>query len=274
MAAYDLDEINELYAAHGWCVVDLLDTDTIIRVGEALETKLRELCGDERATLSRYHEFVGDACHEETHWQLSNFLWERDIGLEIGRSQLALFREFIGPDTHIQRQPYLRIARPGKPEDNIGLHRDTFYGQTPYEVYVHIPFTDVDDGSALQVVSGSHVRAETDYTVIPLGKAAWDKGSPKHEMGFPYAPKKIADDLSTQLRPVALRVGQAMIFSPALVHGQEINVGSTTRISIDLRIVNSLAPINIKEGGNSRGYAVLCQSSVIKQARLYYEKNS
>ena len=274
MVAYELDETNEHYAAHGWCVIDLPDLDSVLRIREALEAKLRELCGDERATLPRYHEFVSDADHEETHWQLSNFFWECDFSFEIGRAQLGLFRDFIGPDIHLHPRPYLRIPRPGRPEDNIGLHRDTFYGQSAYEITVHIPFTDTDEGNALRVVSGSHVRAETDYTIISLGKAAWGRGSPKHQMGFPHTPKKIVDDLSGQLKPITLQVGQAMMFSPALVHGLEVNTGSKTRISIDLRIVSSLAPIMGREEAESHGYRVLSASAATSAARSYYEKNS
>ncbi len=266
-------ELNRHYLEKGWCRVDFPDPGAIADIRDLLETKLRALCGDAEVTLTTYHQAIDDARHADILWALANYFWDEELSYRIGQTQLSVFRAFIGPDLHIQGQPYLRISRPGKSTDNIGLHRDTFYGQSPYEVTVHIPFTTVDADSALCVADDTHLNAEADFEVVSKGKADWDKGSPRHLMGFPYAPKKILDDLGTRLHSVPLQLGQAMIFTPALIHGQEVNRGDTTRVSTDLRIVNSLAPIHIKDKDALRGYRELSVSAATQAARGYHANN-
>ena len=62
-----------------------------------------------------------------------------------------MLKEFTGIDIHIQKNPFLRIARPNKIEDNIGFHRDTLYGQSQFEVSVHVPLVNLDKSFMLKV---------------------------------------------------------------------------------------------------------------------------
>ncbi|MGQ0675214.1 MAG: glycosyltransferase, partial [Rhodospirillales bacterium] len=269
-----LTALEDHYRDHGWCRVNLPDARVIFTIREMLERRLRAAVGDDRATLERYHEFVPDERHEKVQWDLANAFWEHDCSLSIGRANHAFFRAFIGPDLHIQRKPYLRIARPGRRDDNIGFHRDTFYGQSPYEATLHIALTPLDERGALQFVSGSHTHSEADYAVVSLGNAAWTKGSPKHQMGFPYAPKKITAPIESDLTPVPLTLGQAVLFAPSMIHGQEVNRMATTRVSVDLRLVSTFAPVKIRQDAGTRGYVPLGESVVTEVAKRYYAANA
>jgi hypothetical protein len=270
MTEQTLEALSDSYRSQGWCRVSLPNPAPLRQVRDALEARLRGLTGKAAATLATYHDFVDDEDHLRIQWDLVNFFWDNDCCLEIGRGQISFFRSFIGPDLHIQRRPYLRIARPGRKEDNIGFHRDTFYGQSPYEVAVHVPLLDLDAASCLQFLPDSQMAPESAYPVIDLGSAAWAKGSQKHEMGFPYAPKAIGGDLS-RLVPQPLTFGQAMVFTPAMVHGQEINRGNVTRFSFDFRVVNSFAPVKFRTDLSSRGYSLLAESAVAEVARGYLD---
>ncbi len=268
-----LSTLDECYRRDGWCRVALPRPEVLDQVRAMLEERLSELCGDPRATLPRYHEFVGDDQHEAVHWELASVFWERECGRAIGAANVALFRAFLGPDLYIQHRPFLRIARPGRREDNIGYHRDSFYGQSLYEVTVFIPLTPLDERGALRYVSGSHTRSDDDYGVVDLDDASWSKGSRKHLLGFPYAPKRITADISRQLVPVPLDVGQAVVFSPSVIHGQEQNRMPTTRVSFDLRLVHSFAPTKFCKEPGSRGYVPLSESAVAHVAERYYAAN-
>ena len=268
------EDIDEHYRAQGWSLLDLPQPEIMARVVAALEAKLQAIVDDPSATLARYHEFVGDDRHEETQWLLANAFWEAGFSEEIGRRNQAFFRAFIGPDLYIQNKPYLRIVRPGRRDDNIGYHRDTFYGQSPYEVTVFCALTDLDSRGALRFVSGSHVKAEAEYGIVPLSEAPWPKGSRKHQLGFPYAPKKITADISADLISVPMTVGQAIVFSPSLIHGQEINDMETTRVSVDLRLIERTAPIKFRQDLTQRGYVPLGLSAVAEVAKRYYAVNT
>jgi hypothetical protein len=266
--------LAEQYRSNGWCRFALPRPQVVFSVRDMLERRLRELLGQPEVTLATYHQFAPPEQHDELQWALVNSFWDGDCSVAICRDNLALLREFVGTDLHVQNRPYLRLVRPARHEDNIGFHRDTAYGQSLYEVTLHIPFTALDAHGSLQFASGSHVRSEAHYGIVPTGAAPWPKGSKKHLMGFPYAPKKITADISGELVPVPLALGQAVLFPPSTIHGQEINGMETTRVSVDLRLVNSFAPITIRRELGSRGYVPLCESPVAEVANRYQAANA
>lgn len=193
------------------------------------------------------------------------------IPRRIIQAEMPYFRELIGSDLHIQQQPFLRIARPGAPQDNIGMHRDTWYGDTPYEISVWIPFTDTDEGNALRVAPGSHVWPEEKYPVERFAGGV-EKGSLRHSLGFIHgSPKRFAHHVPTVGLPV--QVGQAIVFSLALLHGQEVNSSTQTRISMDVRLANSLAPVKMARSRNDSYYERLAVSPVTQTALAYAEAN-
>lgn len=184
-------------------------------------------------------------------------------------SELDYFRGLLGADIHIQRKPYLRISRPGAPEDNIGLHRDTWYGDTPYEISVWIPLTDTDNDNALRVSPGSHLWSESAHPVERFDGGV-EKGSVKHSLGFIHGqPKRLASPGSTI--PLPVRVGQMIVFSLALLHGVEVNRSERTRVSMDVRLAPSWAPVKFSRSRDEHYYQRLCSSPVSDAARLYYE---
>ena len=68
------------------------------------------------------------------HLELLQFIHESQIYLEVLTENLAVFESLLGPDLDAQVEPHLRIARPGKYQDNIGFHSDIDYGNTSYEM--------------------------------------------------------------------------------------------------------------------------------------------
>ena len=179
------------------------------------------------------------------------------------------FYELIGSDLHIQRQPFLRISRPGIVEDNIGLHRDTWYGDTPHEISVWIPFTDTCEGNALRVAPGSHLWSEAAHPVERFDGGV-EKGSVKHSLGFIHGqPKRLAVPHHTV--PLPVRVGQMIVFSLALLHGVEVNKSARTRVSMDVRLTNSFAPVKFSRSRDEHYYEPLFRSTVSEVAARYYE---
>lgn len=173
----------------------------------------------------------------------------------------------------MQTNPYLRMARPGKEQDNIGYHRDTYYGTSPYELFVLIPYVDVPAESALKVISGSHIHFEMTYltTRIDHPNPEIYKGSKKHQVGFLYSPKVMQPQIEEQMEPVPLKVGQALLFSLAIVHGSRINLGKTTRWSLDVRVRSTYAPVEMGERVTS--YETVHNSVVTHCANQYFEAN-
>lgn len=261
------------YKTAGWSVIGFPDKADVLACRQTIEDELRNILENESVTLESYHEHVDDETHTRTQWALANHVWDTDLSRRLVEGLFEAVVSFIGPGIKYQTKPFLRIARPGRASDNIDYHRDTFYGQSPYEATIHVPFVECDEDKALRMVPGSHVLAEDAFDVGTGAPSDWSRGSPKHQMGFPYAPKELVDLDEDALVPIVLRLGEAVIFSPAIVHGQRVNNGSSTRFSIDLRVVSADAPLDADRLKPARGYADLTRSPVSEAAEQYHAQN-
>ena len=266
-------EAEATLAERGWLAVDLPDPSAVFAVRDRLLGWLRERLPD-LPSLDDYHLFAADdQQHVDLLHDLSSSYWDRDLGRTIVAANLDLFRTIVGRDLHIQRYPYLRAVRPGKIRDAAPLHRDTYYGASPHEVSVVIPFTDMSETCALRVISGSHLAPDSDYPYTQTVSPDVVVRSPKHELGFPYAPRLLEPSLMDRAETVPLRVGQALLFPLTLVHGGGIDTGKRTRFSTDIRVVNSWAPVSLSRGVHPDYFVPLCSSAVTSIARHYQEIN-
>ena len=250
-------------------VIDLPDPDAVLDARAALVAWLRDGPVPALQTLEDYHLAVDDRAHADVHWDLSSWFWERRLAHDIVARNLALLQQLAGIDLHVQRYPYLRIARPGRAPDVTGLHRDTLYGASPWELSLIVPFTDVTAASAVQVVSGSHAEPAAAYPATRRDSPDVEPGSRAHRLGFPYAPQELAPEVAARAEPVPLRVGQALAFGLGLVHGQSVNAGEQTRVSVDVRVVNSLAPVALARGVRADYYEPLSAAPVTRLAQRY-----
>ncbi len=260
----------EHFAEKGWVVIDFVDPSPVLEAREALQEELKRLLGKE-VSLEEYHKEVEeDLLHTDIQTKMTAFFREKHFGKAIIEKQLPLFKSFMGLDLWVQRNPYLRMARPNKPQDNIGYHRDTFYGGSPYELSVLVPYVDVEADSALQVMTGSHTLPESHFptTQVENPDAAVRKGSSKHQLGFLYAPKVMEPSVAKDMTPVPLKVGQAIAFSLSTVHGSVVNKGQFTRWSSDIRVLNAFAPVDLSARPDY--YEPLSSSAVTAQAQEYF----
>ena len=257
------------FAVRGWFKFPLNRRDLLesIRSGilERLQGKAPQI-----DSLERYHEFVeADEDHFAIQKYVSDWYWESGLGPELLAQDAEVFRKFMGHDLHIQARPYLRIARPGKTQDNVPTHRDTHYGGSPFEVSVHIPFTETGLDGSLGVISGSHIEPDSAYPYEVVENPGVSRGDAMHQMGFLYAPKRMRDEDIARLTPAGTKLGEALVFSLAIVHGQIVNRASVTRFSTDIRMVNSLAPVDWARLEERGYYKELAVSPMTEAARLY-----
>lgn len=261
-----MKELIEKLITDGWAVFNIPDPDFIFEAIAWLEAESCLITGC-ATPLSEMHDYVRD--WPDYHARMTHCLWEREFSAKFGRACLPLLKELIGCDLMIQHQPYLRVARPGHAEDNIGFHKDSQYGQTPYELVLHVPFVDLEDGMALRVISGSHIVNESEYPSEP--KKRHEKGSPMHRAGFPYAPRVLTVPQGKETMPLTMKVGQVAVFFPTIFHGQEVNNGRHMRVTTDLRVVATNRCRSDKIGTGQNQYVPLSVSPVTFVSTEYYE---
>jgi hypothetical protein len=261
-------------AERGWVVVDLPDPSPVRHARERLLTRLRDTALPGLRCLDDYHWLVDDdERHIEILHGLMVFYWQAELGRAIIASNLDLFRHLVGLDLDIQRCPYLRAVRPGKPRDAAPLRRDTYYGASAHEVAVLVPLTDMGAEGVFSVISGSHVSPDSAYPYVQQVGPDVMIRSPKHQLGFPYAPRLLDPALVERAEPVPLTVGQALVFGLSLVHGHGVNAGARTRFSTDIGIVNSLVSVPRKHGVHGDYYMPLCSSAMSVSAQRYLAAN-
>ena len=268
------EELDRTLAERGWLVIELPDPSPVFAIRDHLLAWLRSESLPGLASLEDYHlAATEDERHIEILYGLSARYWELDLGRTIIAANLDLFRRLVGTDLHIQRYPYLRAVRPHHPRDAAPLHRDTYYGASPFEVSVFVPFTDIEKSGAMRVITGSHLESDRAYPFEQHQSEDVQVRSSRHQLGFPYAPKLLNPDLLERAEPIPLRVGQALVFGLSLVHGGGLNTGSRTRFSSDIRVANSLSPVAWSRGVHKDYFVQLCSSAITRTALNYQAVN-
>ena len=167
---------------------------------------------------------------------------------EIIEDNKPIIQELTGIENLMyQKEPYLRIARPFNFEDNIGIHRDTHYGATKDEWVLWVPLTQATDGAELRILPESHLRDDEYYPWVYKDSDV-KKGSDKHWLGFRYRPKVMELETESKCLPISCRVGEAILFNCACVHGQKVNKAPWTRFSIDIRLTDRDANVQRNRG--------------------------
>lgn len=234
------------------------------------EQLAQEFFGDKFTTLARYHEIeLTNDEHDEFQFAVFTRLNEEKKHREFVKDNLAFFTAIFGQDLDVQTNLYLRIARPNMFTDNIGIHRDTDYGNSAYEVSLSLPLVSQVEGCGLNVIPQSHLFPERE--IEQFNREDVERGTPKNQMGFLYAPKKILGIEDSQLQCISLPFGSGLGFTLGLIHGQKANHTDMTRWAIDFRIKNSFHPLtkNLKAGYYTR----LTTSVVGELGDAYYALN-
>ncbi|MGJ8692770.1 MAG: hypothetical protein ACSHW0_09840 [Thalassotalea sp.] len=234
------------------------------------EQLARDFFAEKFTTLENYHQLaLSEQQHEEFQYAVFTRLNNEKKHRAFVADNIDFFTALFGPDLDVQTNMYLRIARPGQALDNIGIHRDTDYGNSAYELSLSLPLVSQVKGCGLNVIPKSHLFSERN--IEQFNREDVVRGTPKNEMGFLYAPKKILGIEEHQLQCISLPFGSGLGFSLGLIHGQKANQSTMTRWAIDFRVKNSFHPLtkNLKQG-----YYTNLQTSVVSQlGQAYYELN-
>lgn len=237
--------MTKLINGSGYGVINL-NGDAVIRLRERVKTLL--------GPLESYAP-NGDITAEQV--AASKKLHAMQEWRAILTENAELLKATVGDELLYQREPYLRIARPGKREDQVGIHRDTHYGTSPHEWVLWIALTNATDGAEMRILPGSHLETDEAYPWTQEPSADCQRGSDKHWLGFRYAPKRMSADVEAQALPVPCKVGEAILFNSNAVHGQIVNTAPWTRISVDIRLVDARSPITLERGLHGKLYEPL-----------------
>jgi len=254
------------FVEEGYVVKNLQQLRYLNIFKDRILKELQSIVNSKKITLENFHQFIKDDEQKlDIQYSISKIIWEEQLHLKIIEDNIELYHEIFGKDLDIQSKPHLRIVRPHYPQDNIGFHRDTQYGNNAYEISNFFPLVNLDKNSSLQVEPSSHKKGTLPYTKINNEKV--EKGSIENQLGYPYEPKVIDKSFQINAIPIPIKFSQVLILGLGTIHGQEVNKSNITRWSIDIRVKNSFAKSNVKEGY----YTKLSSSIITNYANEYYK---
>lgn len=191
--------------------------------------------------------------HIEKVKHVGDQIAQQDYCTKLMQENLTPYLTFLGPDIDIQAAPHFRVSRPELESDLVDWHRDTFYGNTPWEVNLWFPVFPLGEGSGLKLLPGSHVLPSRNVREIQDAdefRSQVKKGSTANQIGYVYLPK--TDDTISSLKHsqvimLSPQVGEAVFFFGCMVHRAQ-NLSKLTRVSIDLRLRSHFAPTQTRPG--------------------------
>lgn len=241
------DLMGDLYK-NGYTVISLGQPETLLEVQNLVKQSLDlKDFHDNALDFNSYALKVKGAVDEIT---------KSEIIKKLLSSKKDLITTLCGPDVDYQGMPHVRVARPKAKTDVSGWHRDTFYGNSPFEVNIWFPVFDLPKGAGLRFLPGSHRLPSTNVRPanIPEEVASQrrvEKGSVANQIGFLYAPQ--TEDLIESMGPqedvlVSPKVGEAILFFASVLHAGTTGVEEGVRVSVDIRVRNCHAPTKTKPG--------------------------
>jgi ectoine hydroxylase-related dioxygenase (phytanoyl-CoA dioxygenase family) len=227
------------YENNGFFVIRILEDENYVilknRITSFIQKRIEEITGTKISnfSLDKYHTFIKN---DEEHYKIAN--WEMDVNVlaefeEIIRSVLSatirkkLQLKKIIINDKLQEIIGFRIVRPSKGDENP-FHRDSWMKQWENTLNVWIPIAGCNSENSLTVIEDSHF---------------WnDSRICRTKEGVVYNKKKfrvaaaISTDYEVRLQIPNPSYGEALVFSPYLIHGNaKNNINDTTRVSIELR---------------------------------------
>ncbi|WP_417552491.1 phytanoyl-CoA dioxygenase family protein [Marinomonas fungiae] len=257
------------FVNNGYDVFEINNKDGLNEIRFFIEDYLKNKISYD-LSLENYHEFVKSSDEHKKHqFDVFERVNEKYLYKRLIEDNLEQWVNILGPDIDIQSFCYVRSARPGKPEDNIGFHRDTFYGNSAYETSSLFVLTDNDENGAIKLAKGSHKWGGIKYEKVVSDSVR--KGSNENKMGFLYEPKILDHSYSDGLVPVQSKRGECLLFNLGTLHGLEVNHDDISRWSIDFRVKPAFSPVS--KTLRKDYYMPLRRGALTSVALEYYRNN-
>lgn len=238
--------LNVHWEQTGYTVQPFLHANSYSLIKDAIEdfilTNLKKIkTVDSNFTLEKYHNFV--TTHE--HYSLIRKIAAGKFGINgIPLNVLPInYKEFDEYISNICNKKYtikkrfyciytndnfwIRIVRPLS-NDNNPPHRDCYLSRNKRLINIYAPIAGSNRCSSLPVIDGSHLWNE-DILEISKGKAYINKQKFTN-------PAIVSSKLPIYMHTPNPEPGQAMIFTPYIIHGGGRNLNEDlTRISLEMR---------------------------------------
>ena len=157
--------------------------------------------------------------------------WFRPLYYNLGKFALDAI---LGNELVMQNRVNLSIQFPKDDSSLLPAHCDFFSGESPFQVVLWTPLVNVFDTKSMFILS-----PDENKKLIP--------SIAKHR-----SMNTIFDSIKNKVSFLNINFGEAMVFSPNLLHGNVVNQVPETRWSFNARFKSLLSPYNEIEGNEKK----------------------
>jgi len=200
--------------------------EEIDAIKDIINSAFHENFSNYNGIMEELHNFVKSSEINSTRMQafkkLNNFEGIYDALWSIAGNEVL---NILGPDVMVQTKVNLSIQMPHDHSSVLPIHSDCWSGDSPYQINLWIPLTNCHSTSSMFLLNLEKTKKTLTELYSNLSNADYDL-------------KKSAssDDY------IGVNYGEYLIFNPALLHGNNLNVTNSTRVSINIRYKSLFTP--------------------------------
>ena len=146
------------------------------------------------------------------------------------RSATEMLDGLVGNEIAMQKKINLSIQTPNDQKSMLPMHSDIYAGESPFEVVVWIPLTNVKKSSHSMFITSPKENPKINKEVTKSKNKTVIKIFNKYKKKFKF---------------LEINFGEVLIFTPILLHGNVVNKTKETRISLNCRFKNLLTPYDV-----------------------------
>lgn len=233
---------TQSFLEDGFCIVSVDDVRHLESVRRYLVESLRQCMPggdglDDDSYLNRFHTFCDRSKLNDVRVKIHQMLGSSSEfkGLVYDSIKRHL-QGLIGTEVAMQRQVNFVIQVPNNPHGLLYLHTDSWAGCSPYEVILWLPLVQVAGTKSMFVCpkkrSAEHLRAVKAGSIKESAAELMERARP-------------------DLQALSMKFGEALLFSPILLHGAEDNTTDETRFVLNVRFKSLFSPYGTKALGET-----------------------
>ena len=137
--------------------------------------------------------------------------------------------ELVGNELSMQKKINLSIQMPKDKDSLLDIHSDIYAGESPFQVVAWVPLVNVYDTKSM---FGAEIKQNKVMNQQMLNSSE-------------KTTKEIYNKNKKKFKFFNVKLGEVLIFSPLMLHGNTINKTKETRFSLNVRFKSLLSPYDV-----------------------------
>ena len=240
---------HKFFFKNGYCKIKLFSPRDIKNFLKGVDNRIESLCPNiyklnKKTKLKNFHKLNlsenlrKKVINPDTRYLKMNKL--TTLSASSKKKIFKLMKEFWGHNKYCiywvgsakkkqikQNAIGFRIVRPNEKKDGGSEHIDAYSNDLKAFFTVWIPLTGFSKKQGLKLAPKSHIRPHALNSYLNQKKYISRSFKPSYVKKFKF------------VRP-DLKIGDAIIHHPNIIHGGNINYGDITRVSVEIRIFNKI----------------------------------